>query len=100
PAADLTDDTPKEVKFERLHKLQALINEQAREVSENMVGTVQQVLVEGPSKRDPKELSGKAANNRTVNFVGQRRLIGTMVNVRIIQALSYSLRGTIVTTES
>src|SRR5699024_6245564 len=100
PAADLADDTPKEVKFERLHKLQALINKQAREVSKNMVGTVQQVLVEGPSKRDPQELSGKAANNRTVNFVGQPRLIGTMVNVRISQAMTNSLRGTIVTTES
>jgi len=100
PAADLVDDTPQDVKLARLHRLQALINEQARAVSENMVGTIQQVLVEGPSKRDPNELSGKAANNRTVNFAGQPRLIDTMVDVRITEAMRNSLRGTIVTTES
>lgn len=96
PAAELTDETPKEVKFARLHQLQALVNEQAREVSQSMLGTVQQVLVEGPSKRNPAELSGKAANNRTVNFIGQSRLIGTMVNVRISEVMVHTLRGDIV----
>ncbi len=96
PAADLVDDTPKEVKLARLHRLQALINEQAAAISQAMVGTVQQVLVEGPSRRDPNELSGKVANNRTINFVGQPRLIGQMVNVRVTQAMANSLRGTIV----
>ncbi len=96
PAADLVDDTPKEVKLARLHRLQALINEQAAAISQAMVGTVQQVLVEGPSRRDPNELSGKVANNRTINFVGQPRLIGQMVNVQVTQAMANSLRGTIV----
>ncbi len=95
PAADLHDDTPKEVKFARLHKLQNLINKQAREISDSMLGTVQQVLVEGPSKRNPNELSGKIANNRTVNFIGQPRLIGHMVNVRITEVMVHTLRGEI-----
>jgi len=98
PAADLVDDTPKDVKFERLHRLQALINEQAAAISHAMVGTVQQVLVEGPSRRDPNELSGKVANNRTVNFAGQPRLIGQMVDVHITQAMANSLRGDILIT--
>lgn len=100
PAADLHDDTPKDVKFARLHRLQALINEQAQQISQSMVGTTQQVLVEGPSRRDPAELAGKVANNRTVNFVGNPRLIGHMVNVRITQALANSLRGEIVIAQS
>ncbi|NGM87133.1 tRNA (N6-isopentenyl adenosine(37)-C2)-methylthiotransferase MiaB [Parapusillimonas sp. SGNA-6] len=97
PAADLHDDTPKEVKLERLHRLQALITEQSNEISHAMVGTVQRILVEKPSKRDPAELSGRTENNRMVNFVGQPRLIGQMVDVRITQTLTNSLKGEIVT---
>lgn len=99
PAADLPDETPKEIKFARLHKLQALVNEQAREISQSMLGTVQQVLVTGPSKRNPDELSGKVANNRTVNFLGQPRLIGQMVNVRITDVMVHTLRGDIIIKE-
>jgi tRNA-2-methylthio-N6-dimethylallyladenosine synthase len=97
PAADLHDDTPKEIKLERLHRLQALITEQSNEISHAMVGTVQRILVEKPSKRDPAELSGRTENNRMVNFVGQPRLIGQMVDVRITQTLTNSLKGEIVT---
>lgn len=99
PAADLQDDTPKEVKLERLHRLQALINEQAAQISEAMIGTVQRILVEKPSKRDPSELSGRTENNRIVNFVGQARLIGQMANVRVVQAMTNTLKGEIVTVE-
>lgn len=100
PAADLDDMTPLEVKRERLHRLQALLNEQANTISHDMVGTVQQVLVESPSRRDPTELAGKVANNRTVNFKGNHRLIGQMIDVRITEALTNSLRGEIIITES
>lgn len=100
PAADLEDDTPLDVKRHRLHRLQALLNEQATAISQAMVGTVQDVLVEGPSRRDPNELAGRAANNRMVNFSGNPRLIGHMVQVRITQALANSLRGEIVINES
>ncbi len=100
PAADLQDDTSKEDKLERLHRLQALINEQAAAISLSMVGSVQRVLVEKPSRRDPGELSGRTENNRMVNFVGQPRLIGQMVDVRITQTLTNSLKGEIVTSVS
>lgn len=97
PAADLQDDTSKEVKLDRLHRLQALINEQAALISQAMIGSVQRILVEKPSKRDPGELSGRTENNRIVNFIGQPRLIGQMVDVRIVQAMTNTLKGEIIT---
>lgn len=100
PAADLPDNSSKEEKFNRLHRLQALITKQARAISEAMVGTTQKVLVEGPSKRDPNELMGRTENNRVVNFPGQERLIGTMIDVEITKAFTNSLRGKVVTTET
>ncbi len=100
PAADLDDDTPKEVKLERLHRLQALINEQADAISQGMLGTIQRILVEKPSRRDPNELSGRTENNRIVNFVGQPRLLGQMIDVRITQAMTNTLKGEIVTSDS
>ena len=100
PAADLHDDTPYEVKLRRLQRLQAQINKQARAISEAMLGTVQKVLVEGSSRRDENELSGRTENNRIVNFAGSERLIGQMVDIRITEAYTNSLRGEVVTTET
>ncbi|KAA0890248.1 tRNA (N6-isopentenyl adenosine(37)-C2)-methylthiotransferase MiaB [Pusillimonas sp. ANT_WB101] len=101
PAADLDDTTPKELKLDRLHRLQALINEQATAINDAMVGTTQRVLVEKPSRRDPdSELSGRTENNRIVNFVGQPRLIGQMIDVRITHTMTNSLRGEIITRDS
>ena len=97
PAADLQDDTSKETKLERLYRLQALINDQAAKISASMVGSIQRILVEKPSKRDPNELSGRTENNRIVNFAGQPRLIGQMVDVRIVQTMANTLKGEIVT---
>jgi tRNA-2-methylthio-N6-dimethylallyladenosine synthase len=99
PAADLVDDTPQNLKLERLQRLQALINEQAGAISQAMVGTVQRILVEKPSRKDPNELSGRTENNRIVNFAGNTRLIGHMIDVRITDAFTNSLRGEIVTAE-
>lgn len=99
PAADLIDETPKEVKFQRLYRLQELINEQAKEISQKMVNTTQQVLVEGISKRNADELYGKVANNRTVNFKGNPRLIGNMVDVHITEVAVHTLRGNIIVKE-
>ncbi len=96
PAADYPDDVPLDVKQARLERLQRAINEAAQAVNLNMAGTVQRVLVEGPSKKNPRELMGRTDNNRIVNFNGQPRLIGQFVNVSIIQALPHSLRGEIV----
>ncbi|MGC9456685.1 MAG: tRNA (N6-isopentenyl adenosine(37)-C2)-methylthiotransferase MiaB [Halothiobacillaceae bacterium] len=93
PASSLPDDTPEQVKKARLAKLQALINEQARAISESMRGTVQTILVEGPSKKDPAELAGKTENNRTVNFRARPELVGLFVDVRIVDVFPNSLRG-------
>jgi tRNA-2-methylthio-N6-dimethylallyladenosine synthase len=97
PAADLADDTPDEVKLARLSRLQKRIEAHAATISESMVGTVQRILVEGPSKKDPNEMAGRTDNNRVVNFPGNPRLIGHFVEVNIVSALPHSLRGEIVT---
>ncbi len=93
PAADLADDTPHEVKLARLRRLQARIDAQAAAISHAMVGTVQRVLVEGPSRKDATELAGRSANNRTVNFGGAAALAGRFADVRITRALTHTLRG-------
>jgi len=93
PAAALHDDTPQTVKLERLRVLQARIEAQARAIGESRVGTVQRVLVEGPSKKDPAELMGRTECNRIVNFRGTPRLVGQMVDLHITEALPHSLRG-------
>lgn len=93
PAADLPDDVPLEVKKARLARLQALINTQAQRYSRQMVGSVQRVLVEGPSRKDPQRLTGRTENNRAVNFDGDAELVGRFVEVRITEALPNSLRG-------
>jgi len=93
PAADLADDTPQPVKLERLQRLQSAIDANARRISEAMVGSVQRVLVEGPSRRDAGELAGRTGNNRVVNFPGPQDLAGRFVDVRISAALPHSLRG-------
>jgi len=100
PAAELTDDTPREVQVERLMRLQARIEELAQVVSQSMVGTVQRVLVEGLSKKDDNELAGRTDNNRIVNFEGNPRLVHQFVDVRITSALPHSLRGEILIRES
>jgi tRNA-2-methylthio-N6-dimethylallyladenosine synthase len=93
PAASLPDDVPRELKLERLVRLQAQIDAQARAISERMVGTVQRVLVERPSKRNPRQMAGRTENNRWVNFDGDARLVNRFVDVEITEALNNSLRG-------
>ncbi len=93
PAAALPDDVPLQVKQQRLARLQAQLNEQARAISETMVGTTQRVLVARPSKKDANELAGRTENGRWVNFAGPASLIGRFVDVDIVKALPQSLRG-------
>ena len=100
PAAELTDDTPQELKLERLMRLQKRIDDLAQGVSQAMVGSIQRVLVEGLSKKDDTELAGRTDNNRIVNFIGNLRLVHRFVDVRITSSLPHSLRGEIVTRES
>ena len=93
PAANLQDDTPHDVKLRRLQELQAVINQNIKDISLERVGTVQKLLVEGFSKRDKSELMGRTECNRVVNFPGNERLIGQMVDVKITEAMTYTLRG-------
>ena len=93
PAAALHDDTPHDVKLKRLYRLQSLVTGQAQRIAESRLGTVQRVLVEGPSRKDASELSGRTECNRMVSFKGPARLIGQMIDVTITQVNAHSLRG-------
>jgi len=95
PAASLRDDVEMATKRERLARLQKRITEMAQQISRRMVGTVQTVLVEGPSRKDPEVLSGRTENNRVVNFVGAPDMVGQFVDVVITESLPNSLRGTL-----
>ncbi|MEO6031628.1 MAG: tRNA (N6-isopentenyl adenosine(37)-C2)-methylthiotransferase MiaB [Burkholderiaceae bacterium] len=96
PAAALADATPPAEKLARLHRLQAVIDAGAMRISESRLGTVQRVLVEGPSRKDPNELTGRTECNRMVNFKGAPRLIGQMADVIITGVNAHSLRGDVV----
>ena len=93
PAANLADDTPHEVKLRRLQALQARLEDNVRRYSGELVGKVQRILVEGPSRKSAAELMGRTECNRIVNFAGSARLVGQLVDVTITDALPHSLRG-------
>jgi tRNA-2-methylthio-N6-dimethylallyladenosine synthase len=94
PAADLPDDVPPEVKKERLARLQERLNQIAMDISRDMVGGVERVLVEGAARKNPeRQVAGRTENNRVVNFDGELSLVGKFVDVEITEALPNSLRG-------
>jgi tRNA-2-methylthio-N6-dimethylallyladenosine synthase len=99
PAASLHDDTPQELKLKRLQRMQKVLEAQSTAVSESMVGTIQRVLVEGASRKDANELMARTDNNRVVNFPApeamRHRLIGQFVELKITQAMHFTLRGEI-----
>jgi len=97
PAAALADDTPQATKLARLQHLQAVIEDNQRRIGQSRVGTVQRILVEGPSRKDANELMGRTECNRIVNFAGPARLVGQMIDVAITQAYPHSLRAEVVT---
>jgi tRNA-2-methylthio-N6-dimethylallyladenosine synthase len=106
PAANLADDAPQDLKLKRLQQLQALIEQNVQRISASRVGTVQRILVEGPSRRPgpngAAELMGRTECNRIVNFDGgpaSARRVGQMIDLRITQALPHSLRGLVPTSE-
>jgi tRNA-2-methylthio-N6-dimethylallyladenosine synthase len=96
PAADLEDVVPREVKLERLQRLQSRVEELSKSFSDKMVGSIQRILIEGPAKKNADELFGRTDNNRVVNFPGQPRLIGQFVDIKITSAMPHSLRGELV----
>lgn len=100
PAAQLEDDTPEDVKKERLQILQTQINNQAQLISRQMVGREETILVTGVSRKDLGELQGRTENNRVVNFKSDdHSLIGKFVKVHIDAAYTNSLRGTVINPE-
>lgn len=99
PAADLPDDVSEDEKKDRLYRLQQRINHQAMQFSRLMLGTEQRILVEGPSKKDLMELTGRTETNRIVNFQGSPDMIGKFVDVKITDVYTNSLRGEVVRTE-
>jgi tRNA-2-methylthio-N6-dimethylallyladenosine synthase len=92
----LHDETAHEVKLARLHLLQAAIDDNVARISASRVGTVQRILVEGPSRKDASELAGRTECNRMVNFKGPQQLVGRLIDVRVTAANSHSLRGELV----
>ncbi len=100
PAAQLHDDTPHDIKLARLQRLQAVIDGNVKRFGQALVGTAQRVLVEGRSRKDANELMGRTECNRVVNFAGDPRLVGRMVDVNITRSLAYTLRGEVPTAES
>jgi tRNA-2-methylthio-N6-dimethylallyladenosine synthase len=99
PAA-LLEDLPYGVKQNRLARLQALVNSQAAEISSRMVGTVQRILVERESVKNPRELAGRTENQRWVNFIGPPSLVGQFADVVITEPMRNSLRGRVVAGET
>ena len=99
PAASLPDDVSHDEKQQRLERLQSLVDAQALSISRGMVGTVQRILVERPSRRDARQLAGRTENNRWVNFDGPATLIGRYVDVTITEAMPNSLRGRLAAAE-
>ncbi len=93
PAAELPDTVPMAVKKQRLERFQNLVNGMAAAIAQSMIDTVQTVLVEGPSKKNPLQMQGRTENNRVVNFIGHPRLAGQFVDVLITEAQPNSLRG-------
>ena len=99
PAASLPDDVAHEVKQERLVRLQERIDAQSLAISRAMVGSVQRVLVERPSRRDSRQLAGRTGNNRWVNFDGPATLIDRFADVLVTEAMPNSLRGRLAAAE-
>ena len=99
PAADMEDTVSEEEKKQRLYILQERINQQAMQFSRQMLGTIQRVLVEGTSKKDMLEFTGRTENNRIVNFEGNTDMIGKFVDVEITDVYPNSLRGKVIRTE-
>ena len=96
PAAELPDDTPYEEKVRRLEALNEVIEAETARINQTMLGSVQRCLVESVSKKDPNQLQGRTANNRVVNFTGSSDLINQMVDVKITETFTFSLRGKLI----
>ena len=96
PAAELEDNISEDIKKQRLNKLKTRLNDMTMDISKSMVDTVQTILVEGESKKNPLQMTGRTENNRVVNFTAHPRLVGKFIDVVITEALPNSLRARLV----
>jgi tRNA-2-methylthio-N6-dimethylallyladenosine synthase len=96
PAAQMENQVPRAVKQERLQRLIALQNRITCEINSAQVGRVFEVLVEGPSQKDPTKLAGFTRENKMMHFVGARELAGQIVRVRADEAHLWGFYGTVV----
>jgi tRNA-2-methylthio-N6-dimethylallyladenosine synthase len=92
----MSDEVTYETKMARLKRLKTRIDELENAVAEKMVGTTQRVVVEAISKKDQRELAGRTDNNRVVNFVGSKNLVGQFVEVKIAAVSMHTLRGELI----
>jgi len=99
PAAEFAEQVPLATKQARLARLKAALDTSAKVISERMVGGVERILIEGTSRKNPRELAGRTSNNRVVNFSASSRLIGNLIDVHITAALAHTLRGEVRLTE-
>jgi tRNA-2-methylthio-N6-dimethylallyladenosine synthase len=96
PAAQMEDQIPRAVKQQRLQRLIELQNRITCEINASQVGRVFEVLVEGPSQKDPTKLAGFTRENKMMHFVGERDLIGQLVQVRADEAHLWGFYGTLI----
>jgi tRNA-2-methylthio-N6-dimethylallyladenosine synthase len=96
PAAEIKDETPHEVKLVRLQRLQKRLEEQQFEISQQMVGKVHKILVDGYSKKHPELMTGRTENNKLVVFAGNPRMMKQIIEVTITEAKMHSLIGEVV----
>lgn len=96
PAASMADNVPAEVKRARLQRLNDVVNEYSRSSNEKLQGQIIEVLVEGESKNNPDVLAGRSRTNKLVHFTGSKDLIGQIIQVKVVEALTWHIRGEVV----
>lgn len=93
PGDKMQNQIPEEIKHQRFDKLKALVESQIKENNQKYVGTIQKVLVEGESKNNSDMLTGRTDSNKVVIFEGQKDLIGTIQDLKIISEHMWYLKG-------
>ncbi|MDU2658643.1 MAG: tRNA (N6-isopentenyl adenosine(37)-C2)-methylthiotransferase MiaB [Clostridium perfringens] len=96
PADKMENQIPDDIKHDRFNRLVEAINKKVVIKNKEYEGKVVEVLVEGPSKNDETKLTGRTRNGKLVNFAGDEKLVGELVNLKIVRAQPFSLIGEIV----
>ena len=89
----MENQIPEEIKHKRFDRLKQLVESQIAENNQKYVGTIQKVLVEGPSKNNPKLLTGRTDSNKVVIFEGEQELINRIIDLKIVSEHMWYLKG-------